>query len=312
MGRVDEAMRRAGEAPVMPERPGLAVSGQADGIDPQADMFPAEVPGHRHLRNVKVETPLSPRPAPPTPPMPTLPPLLDRLTPGLSHKVVVDREIDPVSREQYRRLATGLHAAQGASGLKVVMVTSGVPNEGKSLTASNLALTLSESYQRSVLLIDGDLRRPSLQALFGLPDGLGLSEGLVGTEDQRLTVHQVSQHLTVLTSGRPTADPMAALASNRMRELVTEARESFDWVVIDTPPIGMLSDASLLTELADGVLLVVKANETPYNVVQRAIGAAGRDRILGVVLNQAEDIGSARYGYDSYYQVVPGGAGPRG
>jgi capsular exopolysaccharide synthesis family protein len=299
MGRVDEAMRRAAEAAAgttgtEAEAQDLHLLSVVKELRP--DAFPAEAPETpRRLRNVKVDTPGSA--------VPMFPPLADRMLSTLSRKVVIDHDIDPVSREQYRRLATGLHAGQVASGLKVIAVASALASEGKSLTASNLGLTLSESYQRSVLLIDGDLRRPSLERIFGLPPGSGLSDSVLASGEQRLNLHQVSQHLTVLAAGRPTGDPMATLASARMRQLVDEARATFDWVIIDTPPIGLLSDASLLADIADGTLLVVKAEATPYDVVQQAVSALGKDRILGVVLNQASESGPAEK-YHSYYHVA--------
>jgi Mrp family chromosome partitioning ATPase len=103
----------------------------------------------------------------------------------------------------------------------------------------------------------------------------------------------------VLPAGRATSDPMAGLTSERMARLIAEAREAFEWVIIDTPPVGLLSDAKLLAAMADGTVLVVKADSTPYDLVQRAIEAIGRDRILGIVLNRAETAAHT-YGYPSY------------
>ena len=127
---------------------------------------------------------------------------------------------------------------QALNGTKVVMVTSAVVGEGKTLTAANLALTLSQSYQKQVLLIDADLRRPSLQSVFGIRPGPGLTEGLSAGTERPVPVHQVSQRLGILQAGRPTSDPIAALTSDRMRRLIDEARETFDWIILDTPPVG--------------------------------------------------------------------------
>jgi capsular exopolysaccharide synthesis family protein len=224
--------------------------------------------------------------------------------PGLVEKIVVDSKMLPASREQYRRLAAALHHAQEATGLRVVMLASAVASEGKSLTAANLALTLSESYRRRVLLVDGDLRRPSLHRMFGLEADNGLSSALDGPEGGRLTLFDLSPTLTLLPAGRPTSDPMASLTSVRMRALIDEARERFDWIVIDTPPVGMLSDASLLSSIVDGVLLVIRANRTPYQLVQRAVEALGTERLLGTVLNRAsEDSTHSAYSYYKYYSA---------
>lgn len=217
-------------------------------------------------------------------------------------KTVLDVTIDAVSREQYRRLAASLHQAQAASGMKVVMVTSAVVGEGKTLTASNIALTLSHSYQKQVLLIDADLRRPSVQAVFGLPAGSGLAEGLASAESVPLPVHQVSPRLGILAAGRPTSDPIAALTSERMRRLVGDARRVFDWVILDTPPVALLTDAKLVSAMTDGVVVVVRAAYTPWDLVDRAVQAIGRERTFGIVLNRAA-LPAHRAGYYAdYYQ----------
>ena len=213
-------------------------------------------------------------------------------------KLVVCEQADSALIEQYRHLAANLHHAQKASGVRTVMVTSAVPSEGKTLTATNLALTLSESYQRRVLLIDGDLRRPRLREMFGLPATEGLTDALMAPQKTQLPVHQVTEHLWVLTSGRMMPDPMSLLVSPAMRQLIDDARASFDWVVVDTPPIAILPDANLLAAMIDTALLVVSAQATPYPLVQRAAQAIGPNRILGVVLNRAEKIGlPASYQY---------------
>lgn len=218
----------------------------------------------------------------------------------LAQKVVVDAHMKAAPREQYRRLASSLHRAQLADGLSVIMIASAVPGEGKTLTATNLALTLSESYNQAVLLIDADFRRPSMHTVFQLNGSPGLTEMLSYDEDQRLPLHRVSQHLTVLTAGTPSSDPMAVLTSPRMRRIIDEARQMFTWVIIDTPPIGLLTDASLLTTLVDGAILIVKAGSTHFDLVKRAVAAIGPERTLGVVLNRATKIGHG-YGYGYGY-----------
>jgi capsular exopolysaccharide synthesis family protein len=221
---------------------------------------------------------------------------------GVAEKVVVDADTNPASVEQYRRLAAVLHHAQNERGLRVIMVTSALPGEGKTLTAANLALTLSESYQRRVLLVDGDLRRPSVHQLFALPSLSGLSDGLRSVEDRKLTLVEVSSHLTVLPAGRPDPDPMSVLTSSRMQYVLDEAREKFDWVIVDTPPVGLMPDAHLLAAMVDGALLVIGAAMSPHRVVAKAAEVIGRDRILGVVLNRVSstDMSHGAY-YYSYY-----------
>jgi protein-tyrosine kinase len=185
------------------------------------------------------------------------------------------------------------------------MISSAVASEGKTLTASNLALTLSESYQQSVILIDADFRRPSLHALFGIDGTFGLMDALAAVEDRPAPLRSITKTLSVLPAGRPSSDPMAGLTSARMKRLITEAREAFTWVIVDTPPVGLLTDANLLASMVDGTLLVVKAGATPYQLVQRAVEAIGVDHFLGVVLNQATEHAKTYGYYADYYAYAP-------
>jgi len=182
------------------------------------------------------------------------------------------------------------------------MVTSAVTGEGKSLTATNLALTLSQSYRRRVLLIDADLRRPSLHRIFQVQNVFGLTEGLKARDERQLAIVEISEYLSLLTAGRPDPDPMSGLTSDRMRRILNEASTKFDWIVIDTPPVALLPDANLLAAMVDVAVLVVGATRTPYDLVQRAAESIGRDKIMGVVLNRVENtgfVGDAHY--HSYY-----------
>jgi len=225
-----------------------------------------------------------------------------RTDPELVGKIVGTDGFSGAAQEQYRKLAAILHHAQTERGLKVIMTSSALPGEGKSLTAVNLALTLSESYHRRVLLIDADLRRPTVQRIFGIPPISGLNEGLKASEDKPMALTPVCERLFVLPAGRPEADPMSGLTSERMRRLITQAAASFDWVIVDSPPVGLLPDASLLSAFVDGVLLVVRAGKAPYSLVKRTVDSITHERILGVVMN-AIDLAHDRNagGYYEYY-----------
>lgn len=297
MTRLSEALKRAAETPTRSvmfrdDAPAPAWQFLVD------DRMTADVPAPPPV--------VVPAPAVPVEPVPSPAALASRFSAAERGRLVIGAA-DPALVEQYRHLAAVLHHAQSASGYRSVMVTSALPSEGKTLTATNLALTLSESYQRRVLLIDADLRRPRIKDLFGLDGGPGLTDSLNEPGGGQLPVHQITPTLWVLTAGRATADPMSTLVSGAMKQLLAEAREAFDWVVVDTPPIAILPDANLLASMIDTALLVVSAQSTPYPMVQRAAQAIGPSRILGVVLNRAEPSGMpAGYGYYD----GPGVAGP--
>jgi capsular exopolysaccharide synthesis family protein len=200
--------------------------------------------------------------------------------------------------EQFRRLAATLIQSQRTAPLKVVMVASAAPEEGKTLTALNLALVLSESFRRRVLLIDADLRRPKITELANVTiDGLG--DVVKALEHRKAPLIPVTDTLTLLPAGRPDPNPLSGLTSARMQQLLEEAGATFEWVIVDTPPIGAAPDASLMCAMADAAVLVVRAGHTPFEAVQQAIEAIGRERIIGVVLNGVErgSVGS----YGDYY-----------
>jgi capsular exopolysaccharide synthesis family protein len=150
--------------------------------------------------------------------------------------------------------------------------------------------------------MDADLRRPSLHNVFDIPNKVGLREELLsGTGVVSPT--RISANLAVLTAGKVATDPMTLLTSDGMRNLLERAAETFEWVLIDTPPVGLLPDAGLLTSVADGAILVVRAGSTRCQLAQHAVEAIGRDRILGVVLNQLTDeMRPSAYKHYGYYE----------
>jgi protein-tyrosine kinase len=221
-------------------------------------------------------------------------------------KVVVGIGAEMGLIEQYRRLAAVLHHAQLQRGTRSVMIASAVAGEGKTLTATNLALTLSRSYQRRVLLIDADLRRPDLHEMFRLQNHVGLGDGLKHP-DVYLPAQQISPTLWVLAAGQPNPDPMSALVSDTMKQLLAEATRQYDWVLVDTPPVALMPDANLLAGMIDSALVIVSANTTPYPLVRVAVAAIGPARVLGVVLNRVKksDLASGYYSKD-YTSRHPG------
>jgi capsular exopolysaccharide synthesis family protein len=206
----------------------------------------------------------------------------------VSAKLVVMRDTDTVAVGQYRKLRAALFEVQKERGVKSVMVTSAVAGEGKTLTAVNLALTLSEAGRGRVLLIDADLRRPRVHELFQVSLGAGLA-GRLMTAERWMPVVRLTRSLALLPAGRPVADPGEVLGSDRMRAVLADASASFDWVILDTPPAVLLPDAGLVAPLVEAVVLVVEAGKTPCEQVESTVETLGRDRLLGVVLNRTPE-----------------------
>ena len=286
MSRIDEALRRAGASgAAAPDEQVFVSAWESDGHAALHETHAAPPPRSAGIARRGGDS--------------------ERVT-GFSHEQVVtlnpsSRERlaladgDPTLVEQFRRLAATLHHAQATSKIKVIMMTSASPNDGKTLTAVNLALVLSESYRKRVLLIDADLRRPSLGNIADITDAPGLNDTLKAKNDQKVALLQLTPTLMLLPAGRPDTDPMRALTSVRMRHIVEEAAERFDWVILDAPPMCPLADGSLLSQMVDGAVFVVRAGQTQFPEVQRAIDALGRERILGVVLNGVAHMPSDPY-----------------
>jgi receptor protein-tyrosine kinase len=285
MSRVSDALRRAGEEQPAPTAQEFDVFRSESGREvPSTDAAAAEAP-------LAAQPDRRPPPAL-SPGNASLPPIFSSFNKAVAEKLVVSDSAPPEMLEEFRRLAALLHHAQLAHGTKVVMVTSAAPAEGKTLTATNLALTLSQSYERRVLLIDGDLRKPSIHAIFDVENVAGLIDALReakgGVADRKVPVVTVSPRLKLLLSGGVMADPAALLTSDLLQSLLSDASTVFDWIVIDTPPATFLPDCSLIASLVDTVLVVVRARATPYSLVQRAVDAIGRDKIIGIVMNRAD------------------------
>ena len=294
MSRIEEALRRSGAAGARPmPDPAAGVPAEAPGA-PGAPPAPEEDAGPWSFDDATVSRAreaqrrsTAGRVVPPDAATAALA-AFQGFSGATAEKLVVAPNAASSFVEQYRKLAATLHHTQVDRGVRVVMVASALPAEGKTLTATNLALTLSESYRRRVLLVDADLRRPSIHEVFQVPNVAGLSDGLAASTEQKLPLIQVSPLLTLLTAGRPEPDPMGALSSSRMRQVISEAAAAFDWVILDTPPVGLMPDANLLAAMVDVAVLVVRAGATPAVAVQRATEAIGRERVLGVVLNGLE------------------------
>ena len=192
--------------------------------------------------------------------------------------------------EAYRTLRTNIQFSSLDKTLCTLLATSTAPDEGKSTTIANLAVAMAQSEQR-VILVDCDLRRPSLHTLFGLPNDSGLTSSILAAEDAPLPLQATEvPGLSVLTSGPLPPRPADILGSRRMELLIARLRGEADIVLFDTPPVIAVTDAAVLATRVDGVLLVLQAHKTGRDRARQArqILEKVKANIIGVVLNNAE------------------------
>jgi len=191
--------------------------------------------------------------------------------------------------ERYRGIRTRLTMSEEGGPLRSILVTSPGPGDGKSVTAANLALTMAQEFQRSVVLVDADLRGSSVHTLFGLDASPGLSDVLAGDAslDEAL-IYLPDYRLTILPAGRTPQFPAELLGSAAMRRTIDTLRARFDRILVDLPAVTPLADVGTVAPLADGVVMVVRAGVTQRPALDQALGAFDEDKVLGVVLNDAQ------------------------
>lgn len=199
--------------------------------------------------------------------------------------------------EELRTLRSRLYQIRDRQPLQTILVTSALPAEGKTFLTANLAHMIVRQHERCALIIDADLRRSQLHLALGAPVAPGLTEYLRGEADELSIIQRGAHDLFFIPGGKPVANPAELLANGRMKTLLDRVAPVFDWVLLDSPPAVLVSDASLLADLCDGVLMVIRAGITPFDMAQRAREEFRNKRMLGVVLNRMEP-GET---YHSYY-----------
>jgi protein-tyrosine kinase len=219
----------------------------------------------------------------------------------LDHHLVAALAPTSLAAEQYRSLRTRLKRAEGSRNVRTIAITSPAKGDGKSLTAANLALTMAQEFQQRVLVVDADLRRPTIHRLFGLDDGPGLADVLMNVAelDQAL-VSLPEYHLTVLPAGAPPNHPAELLGSATMRRVLDALRTRFDRILIDVPPVAPLADFHVLAPMVDGLLMIVRAGITPKPAIERALSGLDTSKVLGLVLNESGSEGTDAYYYEGY------------
>jgi capsular exopolysaccharide synthesis family protein len=218
------------------------------------------------------------------------------------------------SIEQFRSLRSQIYEFCDQTPLKTILISSGMPAEGKTFVAANLAMSLARNSDNNILLIDADLRGPSIHSILGAPNTPGLAEYLAGEAEvgQILQRNRNSSvvgadpanpisNLTFIPAGEGGDNASELAANHRFEELIATLYPHFDWIVIDTPPVLVFADAVDLARAADAILLVARGASTPYDVAQRAQAAFSNSRILGFVLNGVKNAPRNRSYYYHYY-----------
>lgn len=212
------------------------------------------------------------------------------------HRLTVLSDPQSIPSEQYGILTMKVEQWMEQSGGRVLVVTSAAGDEGKSVTALNLSLSLAASLEGRVLLVDSDLRRPQVHRYLGLKTTQGFSELLAQTGGDISPYISKLGNLDVIAGGAMPVNPVGLLASAQARELLARLRQEYRLIVLDSPPIVPIADSHVLAGLADGVVIVVRARQTRRELFRRAMESLGAANVLGVVLNDVE-YGDTRYAY---------------
>src|SRR2546425_7144747 len=212
--------------------------------------------------------------------------------------------------EEFRTLRSRLYQMREKQALKKVLVTSALPKEGKSFVAANLAQVMVRQHGRRALLIDADLRGARLHHLLGTSATPGLAEYLLGENDEfGIMQRGAMENLFFIPSGRSVSNPAELVANGRLKILLNRVEALFDWIIIDSPPAVPVSDAALLANYCDGVVMVVRSNATPSDVARKARQEFKDKHLIGVVLNGIE-AGSSPY--NQYYYGAYGRPSAKG
>ena len=213
----------------------------------------------------------------------------------------------PAGAERFRTLRSRLFQVAATQPIRRLMITSSVPEEGKTFVTANLAQSFARQPECRVLLIDGDLRASRLHLPFRAPELPGLSDYLRGEADEsQITQVGAEGNLCLIPGGRSVPNPSELLHGDRMKHLLDRMSSMFDWILLDTPPALAVHDASVLADVCDGVLFVVRAGRTAFEVAEKASAEFRDKNLLGVVLNRVEkqeSYGGYYYGYPAEKQA---------
>jgi exopolysaccharide/PEP-CTERM locus tyrosine autokinase len=215
---------------------------------------------------------------------------------------------DSIATEQFRKLRTHLLQGKEAKSPKTILVTSASEREGKSTVAANLATGIARELQTHVLLVDCDLRHPTLGSWFGIKDGRGLSDYLSGNGNIPELLRKTEiERLNIITGGSVQDNSTELIETKKMKALIHELKSQYDdrYVILDSPPLLSTTEPEVLARWVDGIVIVVRAGVTPRETVKQAISSLEKEKILGFVLNGLEfkssGLFSRYFGSDGYY-----------
>jgi protein-tyrosine kinase len=230
-----------------------------------------------------------------------------KVDPGVS--IYSAHSNNSVGAEKFRTLRSRLYQIASAQPLKKILITSSTPAEGKTFVAANLAQSFIRQENRRVLLIDSDLRASRLHLQIGASERPGLSDYLRGAFDEyQVTQVEKDGNLCLIPGGSEVPNPSELLHSERMRQLLDRMSLIFDWIILDSPPALAVHDASILADMCDGVLFVVRAGSTDFELASKASSEFHDKNLLGVVLNRVDkgdSYGGYYYGYGSQQDGAP-------
>jgi len=234
---------------------------------------------------------------------------LTRWEPDSQSMLFFGSEDQTPGKEDFRSLRSRLHQLQEKAPIKTILITSSLPKEGRSFVAANLAQAMAQQGRRT-LLIDADLRSSSLHVALGTSGTPGLSEYLLGEAEETSIVQQGQmENLFFLPAGRQITGQSEIISSGVLKLLFERLAALFDWVIVDSPAALPISDAALIAGYCDGVLMVVRSNSTPFDVVRKARRSFREECLLGVVLN---GIPSDSHAQNAYYGSPSSKAKPAG
>jgi capsular exopolysaccharide synthesis family protein len=217
---------------------------------------------------------------------------------GLDDSIVTISHSGSAVAEQYRILCARIDRLSRERGYKTIALTSSVKGEGKTLTSVNLAFSMAKDLGKHVLLVEADFRNTSLTRLIDKPKSKGFLDVISnGTGIESVKQSYLNDRLGIVTAGKVTPEALKLFASKRTEEIIQGARKDYDYIFFDLPPILATADANIITEWVDGVIMVVRAGETPRDIVKKAL--AGSTKVIGVVLNDVKVFSSYYYYYNT-------------